>query len=136
MCLFIKSNFFWWVTIETNIRNIAMHPFPEIILLWKVMNFSIFLNSLKIWPFRNETKSVLSIIKSKVKILNQAWEKYWRSNMLGSLSLHFSEIMGHMTIGNCRNVIGLGKSMVVFRLFEKLRYWNERSTKFENLYQE
>ena len=29
-----------------------------------------------------------------------------------------------------------GKSMVVFRLFEKLRYLNERSTKFESLYQE
>ena len=40
------------------------------------------------------------------------------------------------TIGNCRNVRGLGKSMVVFRLFEKLRYLNERSTKFESLYQE
>ena len=26
--------------------------------------------------------------------------------------------------------------MAVFRLFEKLRYSNERSTKFENLYQE
>ena len=34
-------------------------------------------------------------------------------------------------IGNCRNVRGLGKSMVVFRLFEKLR-----STKFKSLYQE
>ena len=31
---------------------------------------------------------------------------------------------------------GLGKSMVVFRLFEKLRYSNERATKFESLYQE
>ena len=41
---------------------------------------------------------------------------------------------GH--IGNCRNVRGLGKSMVVFRLFEKLRYSNERSTKFESLCQE
>ena len=38
-------------------------------------------------------------------------------------------------IGNCRNVRGLGKSMVVFRLFEKLRYSNE-TTKFENIYQE
>ena len=36
-------------------------------------------------------------------------------------------------IGNCRNVRGLGKRMVVFRLFEKLRYSNERSTKFESL---
>ena len=40
------------------------------------------------------------------------------------------------TIGNCRNVRGLGKSMVIFRLFGKLRYSNERSTKFESLYQE
>ena len=34
---------------------------------------------------------------------------------------------------NCRNVRRLGKSMAVFRLFEKLRYSNERSTKFESL---
>ena len=34
-------------------------------------------------------------------------------------------------IGHYRNVRGLGKSMVVFRLFEELRYSNERSTKFE-----
>ena len=31
-------------------------------------------------------------------------------------------------IGNCRNVRGLGKGKVVFRLFEKPRYSNERST--------
>ena len=40
------------------------------------------------------------------------------------------------TIGHCRNVRGLGKSMVVFRLLEKLRCSNERSTKFESLYLE
>ena len=39
-------------------------------------------------------------------------------------------------MGNCRNVRGLEKSKVVFRLFEKLRYSNEKSTKFESLYQE
>ena len=33
-------------------------------------------------------------------------------------------------MGNCRNVRGLGKSMVVFCLYEKLRYSNERSTIF------
>ena len=33
-------------------------------------------------------------------------------------------------IGHYRNVRGLEKSMVVFRLFEKLRYANERSTIF------
>ena len=31
---------------------------------------------------------------------------------------------------------GLGKSIVVFRFSEKIRYSNERSTKFESLYQE
>ena len=36
-------------------------------------------------------------------------------------------------IGHCRNVRGLGKSMVIFHLFEKLRYSNERSTYFESL---
>ena len=33
-------------------------------------------------------------------------------------------------IGHFRNVRGLGKSMVVFHLFEKLKYSNERSTIF------
>ena len=33
-------------------------------------------------------------------------------------------------IGHYRNVRGLGKSMVVFSLFEKLRYSYERSTIF------
>ena len=35
-----------------------------------------------------------------------------------------------LRIGYYRNVRGLGKSIVVFRLFEKLRYSNERSTIF------
>ena len=39
-------------------------------------------------------------------------------------------------IGHYRNVRGLGKSMVVFRLFEKLRFSNERSTIFQSLYHE
>ena len=38
--------------------------------------------------------------------------------------------------GHYRNVRGLGKSMVVFRLFKKLRYSNERSTIFQSLYLE
>ena len=38
-----------------------------------------------------------------------------------------------MRLGHCRNVRGLGKSMVGFRLFETLTYSNERSTKFESL---
>ena len=45
-------------------------------------------------------------------------------------------VLQQRTIGNCRNVRGLGKSKVVFCLFEKLRYSNERSTKFKSLYQE
>ena len=36
----------------------------------------------------------------------------------------------------CRNVRGQGKSMVVLGLLEKLRHSNERSIKFESLYQE
>ena len=40
-------------------------------------------------------------------------------------------------MGKCRNVRGLGKRIkVVFCLFEKLRYSNERSTNFESLNQE
>ena len=38
-------------------------------------------------------------------------------------------------IAHCRNVRGLGKSMVVFSLFKKPRHSNERSTKFESLEQ-
>ena len=37
-----------------------------------------------------------------------------------------------ISIAHCRNVRELGKSMVVFCLFEKLRYSNERSTKFQS----
>ena len=40
------------------------------------------------------------------------------------------------SVRHFRNVRGLGKSMLVFPLFEKLRYSNERSTKFESLDQE
>ena len=39
-------------------------------------------------------------------------------------------------LDNCRNVRGLGKRMVVFRLFEKLRYSNERSTILDSPYLE
>ena len=35
--------------------------------------------------------------------------------------------MQAQNIGHYRNVRGLGKSMVVFRLFEKLRHSNERT---------
>ena len=41
-----------------------------------------------------------------------------------------------VSTGNCRNMRGLGKSTVVFCFFEKLKYSNEKSTKFESLCQE
>ena len=55
-----------------------------------------------------------------------------------SLRLLYSRVSCVQAIANCRNMRGLGKSMVVFRSFEKLhvRYPNERSTKFESIYQE
>ena len=57
------------------------------------------------------------------------------SFVLGLLTLH--ELRKRKaSMGNCRNVRGLAKSMVVFRLLEKLRYSNETSTKFKSLYQE
>ena len=45
---------------------------------------------------------------------------------------NFADYLCCLPIGNCRNVKGLGKSKVVFRLFEKLSYSNKRSTKFES----
>ena len=39
-------------------------------------------------------------------------------------------------IGHRRNMRGLGRIMIVFRLFEKLRYPNKTLTKFEGLNQE
>ena len=50
--------------------------------------------------------------------------------------LHKGKKKMKIVIGHCRNVRGLGKSMVVFCLFEKLRYSNGRSNKFESLYHE
>ena len=43
---------------------------------------------------------------------------------------HVDKVVWKPTIGHYRNVRGLGKSMVVLRLSEKLRYSNERSTIF------
>ena len=72
----------------------------------------------------------------------------WVENHLSSLSdwcvrlrNHFARLENHYVrlenhcIGNWRNVRGLEESVVVFRFFEKLRYSNERSTKFESLCQ-
>ena len=52
---------------------------------------------------------------------------------VGQHIVRFQEMSDHVHIGNGRNVRELGKSMVVFRLFEKLKYSNERSTNFESL---
>ena len=41
-----------------------------------------------------------------------------------------------ISIQAIRNMRGLGKSMVVFRLFQKLIYSNERLSKFESPYHE
>jgi len=63
--------------------------------------------------------------------------QYKDLNMNASkLSLERLKIKLGDDITHCKNVRGLGKSMVVFGLFEKLRYSNERSTKFESLKQE
>ena len=73
----------------------------------------------------------------------RAWQTRRKTNCFQIIQNRFS-LKGHChgilasfyntEIGHCRNVRGLGKSMVVFRLFEKLRYSNERSAKFESLY--
>ena len=49
---------------------------------------------------------------------------------LNEYVLFFGFVCNVRPIGHFRNVRGLGKSMVVFRLFEKLKYSNERSTIF------
>ena len=40
--------------------------------------------------------------------------------------------LGSLKGDNTKDKRGLGKSMVVYRLFEKPRHSNERSTKFES----
>ena len=61
-------------------------------------------------------------------------QKQWPTKQLG-LAITSTQSTCQ-TIGHYRNVRGLGKSMIVFRLFEKLRYSNERSTIFQSLYHE
>ena len=69
--------------------------------------------------------SVLVRIKSRVLTVSK----------MPALIASLRTIFGcRLSIGNCRNVRGLGKSMVVFLLFEKQRYSNERSTKFEPVF--
>jgi len=54
---FIKSSLFRWISIKANVGKIAMHSF------FKITNFLIFWNSLKSWPFINETKSMHSVMR-------------------------------------------------------------------------
>ena len=61
----------------------------------------------------------------KYKVINNMNVVPFSSKMAGYLSNR-----PQVSIGHFRNVRGLGKSMVVFRLFEKLKYSNERSTIF------
>ena len=61
-------------------------------------------------------------------------EKKVRGTYLGRIQYNTLTLPPNVgnPIAHCRNVRGLGKSVVVFRLFEKLRYSDERSTKFES----
>ena len=79
-----------------------------------------------IMEFRRDPLTGRRVYKSKYRPNRKSQGKFFTSTVSRRFSL----------IGNCRNVRGLGKSMIVFRLFEKLRYPNERSTKFESIYQE
>ena len=72
--------------LRTSVFPSLQHPnyqpplsFPSVRLKYAKKNYArsvqvIFWNSLKIWAFRNETKSLHSVIKIKVKILNQGKE--------------------------------------------------------------
>ena len=62
--------------------------------------------------------------------------KVYFDSICSSRKTYAAAVLTTQSIRNCRNVRGLGKSMVVFRLFERLRYLDERSTKFESLYHE
>ena len=73
---------------------------------------------------------------SKVHIKNRASAKIFFDLNKTRIFYDFLKTLKLTAIGNCRNVRGLGKCMIVFHLFEKLRYSNERSTKFESIYQE
>ena len=80
-----------------------------------------------------ELVNLLSVYKS----LNGTLPSYLAQKLhYCSHTRSLKSLNNELLIGNCRNVRGLGKSKVVFRLFEKLRYSNGSSTKFESLYQE
>ena len=65
--------------------------------------------------------------QNKVVGIEAGWDPPFRELLVFTTPVMWSELK-IVTIG--RNVRGLGKSMVVFSLFEKLRYSNERSTIF------
>ena len=78
--------------------------------------------------------------RSYIQLRSQGLSSYHPVSSLapggGTIREPGNEVGLHRCAHHCRNVRGQGKSMLVFRLFEKLRCSNERSTKFENLYHE
>ena len=76
------------------------------------------------------------VVNSLVTIIFNAiascFTETWNSTKMDNILRVGNSLMAPASthIGRYRNVRGLGKSMVVFRLFEKLRYSNERSTVF------
>ena len=88
-----------------------------------------------------ESLSVPSLCMFKtVRLLNRSWfileQKacFLAFEQLKKIFLWLPDLRSSAYIlGHSRNVRGLGKSMVVFRLCGKVRYSNKRSTKFESV---
>ena len=84
------------------------------------------------WPPAAVATRIVSLAMQrcglKTTVLNSQGLRLWR--MANTRNISFTILLLRLRIGHYRNVRGLGKSMVVFRLFEKLRYSNERSTIF------
>ena len=94
--------------------------------------FSTFCNSdlFDLSPCRSSFRS-FKALRSCFTVIFLRFRKY--SPVRSQQAIRFSP---SSATGHYRNVRGLGKSIVVFRLFEKLRYSNERSTIFQSLYHE
>ena len=101
---------------------------------WAVVQsifLTIQLHHVKVSAKSNKTRIIIFVVTLIHRITQQ--RKRWSSI---ATKTHKHHILGHFgkkkknsIIGHCRNVRGLGKSLVVFRLFEKLRCSNERSKK-------
>ena len=86
-------------------------------------------------PTQNQVGMSGEIMESGSRKTLHVRSQITKNNFLNSCFME-NKISLSLIIGNCRNVRGLGKSKVVFHFFEKLRYSNDRSTKFKSLYQE